>query len=77
MLPGLFEGVVYTVRMLETLAASIGSGLVVGGFVGGAWSFACTRSRAESERWALIGSYVGGLAALVSLAVDIMEKRFV
>lgn len=77
MLPDLFEGVISVTRGLEALAASIGSGLVVGGFVGGATSFAWTRSRTLSEKWALIGSYAGGLAALASLAIDIVEKRFV
>jgi hypothetical protein len=75
--PDFFEGVVSITRGFEALAASIGSGLVVGGFVGGAGSFAWTRSRRVSEKWALFGSYVGGLAALTSLAIDIVEKRFV
>jgi hypothetical protein len=75
--PGLFECVVSFTGVFEALAASIGSGLVVGGFIGGAGSFAWTRSRPMSEKWALLGSYVGGLAALISLAVDIVEKRFV
>ncbi len=77
MLPDLSEGVVSITQVLEALAASIGSGLVVGGFVGGAASFAWTRSRTMSEKWALIGSYAGGLAALASLAIDMMGKRFV
>jgi hypothetical protein len=76
-LPDLFEGVVSITRGFEALAASIGSGLVVGGFVGGAGSFARTRSRRVSEKWALIGSYLGGLAALISLAIDIVGKHFV
>ncbi|HKT83731.1 MAG TPA: hypothetical protein VJQ84_07820 [Solirubrobacterales bacterium] len=59
------------------LAASIGSGLVVGGFVGGASILAWTRSRTASEKWALIGGYLGGFAALISLAIDIVGKRFV
>lgn len=69
--------VVSVTRVLEALAASIGSGLVIGGFIGGAGSFAWTRSRTVSEEWALIGGYVGGLVALASPAVDIVVKRFV
>jgi hypothetical protein len=75
--PDLFEGVVSITRGFEALAASIGSGLVVGGFVGGAGSFARTRSRRASEKWALVEGHVGGLAALISLAIDIVEKHFV
>jgi hypothetical protein len=63
--------------VFEALAASIGSGLVVGGFVGGASSFAWTRSPVESEKWALIGGYVGALVALASLGIDIVRERFV
>jgi hypothetical protein len=75
--PDLLEGVVSVTRGFEALAASIGSGLVVGGFVGGAGSFAWTRSRKVSEKWALVGGHVGGLAALISLAIDIVGKHFV
>jgi hypothetical protein len=75
--PGFFECVVSFPRVFEALAASIGSGLVVGGFIGGASMLAWTRSRTASEKWALIGGYVGGLAALILLAIDMVEKRFV
>jgi hypothetical protein len=74
---GFLEGVVSIARIFEVLAASIGSGLVVGGFAGGAGSFARTRSRVVSEKWALIGSYVGGLAALTSRGLDSLWERFV
>jgi hypothetical protein len=77
MQPGFYAGVVSITRVLEALAGSIGSGLVIGGFVGGAGSFALTRSRTASEKWALFGSYVGGLTALISLAIDIVAERFV
>ena len=63
--------------VLAALAASIGSGLVVGGFVGGGASFAATGSQKASERWALICGYVGGLIALMLRAIDIVMRSFV
>jgi hypothetical protein len=77
MQPSLFEGVVHAAGVLEALAASIGSGVVVGGFVGGAGNFAWTRSRMASEKWALIGTYLGGFVGLGLLAFDIVRERFV
>ena len=77
MSPPLLKCVVSFAQVFEALAASIGSGLVVGGFIGGVSSLAWTRSRTASEKWALIGGYLGGLVALISLAIDIVEKRFV
>jgi hypothetical protein len=46
--------------VIESLASSIGAGLVVGGFVGGLRGFLLTRSRSQSEEQALKGSYLGG-----------------
>jgi hypothetical protein len=51
--------------------------LVVGGFVAGLVSFVFGRSRGESEKEALRGSYVGGVAGLGLLAIDILKKHFV
>jgi hypothetical protein len=61
----------------QELAASIGSGLVVGSFAVGAGSFVSSRSREQSERSAVTGGYSGGGVALVLLGFDIVRKYFV
>ncbi|HWA53577.1 MAG TPA: hypothetical protein VG816_05330 [Solirubrobacterales bacterium] len=61
----------------ELLAATIGSGLVVGSFVAGLLAIALSCARSRAERWVLNGGYFGGLLALLGLMVDIVEKRFV
>jgi hypothetical protein len=73
----LLAGVGIATGAFEVLAATIGSGLIVGSFVAGLLTIAlgCTRNRAE--RWVLNGGYLGGLLALLGLTVDILEKRFV
>jgi len=63
--------------LFEAVATTIGSGLVVGGFVGGLGGGISGRLSSESERRAVVGSYVGGLMALLALAFDILEKSFV
>ncbi len=63
--------------VLGTLATSIGFGLVVGGFLGGAISFAMTHSEKSAEKWTLIGGYCGSLFALTLLAIDIVMRAFV
>lgn len=60
----------------EVLAATIGSGLVVGSFVGGLSTIA-PRSRGRIEERALRGGYFGGLLALLGLVVDIVAKCLV
>jgi hypothetical protein len=59
------------------VATSIGYGLVVGGFFGGIDSGLWRRPREESERKTVIGSYAGGFASLLALAIDIVRKHFV
>ena len=66
-----------TTNVLAALAASIGFGLVVGGFFGGAINFVSTRSQRAAERWTLIGGYAGGFVALAMRAIDTIMKSFV
>jgi hypothetical protein len=73
----LFASVGAATAIVEALAASIGSGLVVGGFAAGVWSVLACRSRSQIERGTMIGSYFGGSIALLAFIVDIVEKRFV
>jgi hypothetical protein len=73
----LFASVGIATGAFEVLAATIGSGLVVGSFTGGLLTIAASRSRRRTEERALIGGYFGGLLALFGLAVDILGKRFV
>lgn len=61
----------------ELLATTIGSGLVVGSFVAGLLTIGLSRVRSRAEQWVLNGGYYGGLLALLGLAADILEKRFV
>jgi hypothetical protein len=63
--------------ILEAIATSIGTGIVVGGFVTGMGSVVRGRSRTESEEKALYGGYVGGLVGLTVLGIDILGKHFV
>ena len=61
----------------ESVASSIGAGLVVGGFAGGAWGFLSTGSHLQSEKQAMVGGYLGAAAGLAFLAFDIVGKHFV
>lgn len=63
--------------VVAALATSIGSGLVVGGFLGGAASLAATRSQKTSEKWTLICGYFGGGLSLTLQAADIVMRSFV
>ncbi len=60
----------------EVLATTIGSGLVVGSFVGGL-SIMARRSPGRVEERALRGGYAGGSLALLGLAIDIVWKHIV
>jgi hypothetical protein len=62
---------------IETVAASIGSGAVIGGFFGGIEGGLLPRPRNQAERNAVIGTYVGGFVALAFLGADILRERFV
>jgi hypothetical protein len=62
---------------LEAVASSIGAGLVVGGFSGGARGFFSNRSFDRLERGALKGSYLGGAVGLLAPSFDIVWKHFV
>jgi hypothetical protein len=62
---------------VEAVAGSIGSGLLIGGFLGGIGGGLLGRLKPGSERKALTGSYIGGLVSLGTLAIDILMRRFV
>jgi hypothetical protein len=62
---------------LGDIASAIGSGFVIGGFAGGLSSGVLGRSARETERKALVGSYGGGVVALLALTTDTLVKRFV
>jgi hypothetical protein len=73
----LFASAGLATSIVETLAASIGAGLVVGGFAGGVTGLVASRSLDQSERSALRSSYFGGAIGLLALGSDILVKRFV
>jgi hypothetical protein len=58
--------------VFESLASSIGAGLVVGGFVGGVRGLLVSRLRHVSEEGAVVGGYVGGAVGLALLLIDIL-----
>lgn len=62
--------------VLESLASSIGAGMVVGGFIGGVRSLV-KRSHPAPEKGAVAGGYAGGAVGLVSLLIDTLMKAFV
>lgn len=76
-MPDLFASTGPLTGAFEQIATSIGSGIVVGSFAAGLGSIVWNGSRRDSEEVALIGGYVGGLVAMVSLAIDMLVKRFV
>jgi hypothetical protein len=76
-MPHLFARAGFATSVVETLAASIGAGLVVGGFAGGVISLITSGSLDRSERGALRGSYFGGAIGLFALGFDILVKCFV
>jgi hypothetical protein len=73
----LFAAVGPLTNFVEAVAGSIGSGVLVGGFLGGMESGLLGRPRRGSERKALMGSYIGGFASLAALAIDILMRHFV
>jgi hypothetical protein len=62
--------------VFESLASSIGAGLVVGGFAGGVRGFV-TKGFSSSEEGAVAGGYAGGAVGLGLLLIDTLMKSFV
>lgn len=58
-------------RLLETGAAAVGAGMLLGGFAAGAVGLAMGWPRREFDRWVLLSSYGGGVLAMGLVIVDI------
>jgi len=59
---------------LEAAAASIGAGVVVGGFVAATGAMVGRRSRREVEDTALRDGYFGGVAGIFCLLLDLVTR---
>ena len=73
----LFSSAGPATSVFESLASSIGAGLVVGGFAGGMRGLLSRRPRSVSEEGAVTGGYAGGAVGLILLFIDIVVKSFV
>ena len=62
--------------VFESLASSIGAGLVVGGFAGGVRGFV-TKGFSSSEEGAVAGGYAGAAVGLSLLLIDTLTRSFV
>jgi VIT1/CCC1 family predicted Fe2+/Mn2+ transporter len=59
---------------LEAAATSIGAGVVVGGFVAATGAMLSRRSRREVEDTALRDGYIGGVAGMLCLLLDLLTR---
>lgn len=66
-----------TTTILESVATSIGAGMLVGGFAFGAAGFLRGRARQDLEKRALTDGYLGGLVAAVLLVLDLAMRYIV
>jgi hypothetical protein len=67
----------FMTRFLESVATSIGAGMLVGGFVVGATGLILGWPRQDLEKRALADGYVGGLVAVVLLTFDLVMRYIV
>jgi hypothetical protein len=63
--------------LLQALASSIGTGLVVGGFIGGGHSLVFRGDQQATEEQAAKGGYAGATFGLGALGFDMLMKSFV
>ncbi len=67
----------FMTTILESLATSIGAGMLVGGFAFGAARFLRGRPRWDLEKRALTDGYLGGLIAAGLLILDLAMRYIV
>jgi len=60
----------FTTTILESVATSVGAGMVLGGFVFGVFRLIRGQSSEERQRRALVDGYAGGLFAIGLLIFD-------
>jgi hypothetical protein len=61
-----------TTAAVESIAASVAAGLLLGAFAVGALGTLCRWSAADRDRAAVHASYLGGLVTLVAIARDLV-----
>ena len=72
-----FARIGFTTSILESVATSIGAGIVLGGFIGGAFGVVLGWSRQSLEERALRDGYIGGIGGAVTLAIDLITRYIV
>ena len=60
--------------LAETVAASIGAGMLLGGFVAGSVGTARGRGRARLDRDVVAAGYLGGNVVAVLAAIDLIAR---
>jgi len=68
---GLFTGV------LEALAAAVGAGMVIGGFLAGLYGLLAGWNRHDLRAEALDAGYVGGAAGAIAAVIDLFVRYVV
>lgn len=67
----------FTTTILESVATSVGAGMLMGGFVVGAMGLVLGWSRRDLEKRALRDGYVGGLFAVALMLFDLVMRYIV
>lgn len=73
-MPCAFSQIGFTTTVLEAVATAVGAGIVLGGFLVGVVGLARGWTRADLERRVLRDSYIGGLLALLLVAIDLLVR---
>lgn len=58
----------------EALATGVGAGILLGGFASGVYRLATKRPRKELEGRVLTDGYVGGVAAVLVVLIDLVVR---
>jgi uncharacterized membrane protein HdeD (DUF308 family) len=60
--------------IFEGLATAVGAGILLGGFVLGLSRFWASRSRRELENNVLLDGYLGGIAGVAAVLLDLFMR---
>jgi hypothetical protein len=69
--PSIFSSIGFAGRFIEAAATAIGTGVVVGGFVGATVGMAYGWSRRQVEGNALRDGYIGALLTVAAWLIDV------
>jgi hypothetical protein len=59
---------------MEALAAAIGAGILLGGFLAGSAGMMLRWPRVKAEAWTLVGGNIGGSVALLAILVELRMR---